>query len=200
MSEVIRAFVAIELPEPVKAHLVELMSRLRWQGLSGVRWVRPEGIHLTLKFLGNVEVTMLDAIHKALERAAGGQEPFALHLEGTGAFPRPANPRVLWVGLAGDLEALGRIQRRVEEGLVALGLPPEERPFSPHLTLGRVQAPLPPAQRQRLAVTLEGLTPEVSLAIPARAVSLMRSTLLPSGAVYDQLRQVTLSSARSGPP
>lgn len=192
MAETLRAFIAIELPPEVTQHLLNLVQHLRRQGPPGVRWVRPEGIHLTLKFLGSIEVERVQSIVEALERSAQGQRPFRLHLQGVGAFPRLQAPRVLWVGLGGDVEALHRLQQRVEESLTALEFPMEGRPFSPHLTLGRVREPLPPHDRELLATVLGRLSVDGTLAIPAERVSLIRSTLLPSGASYRRIGEAHL--------
>ena len=197
MAETLRAFIAIELPTEVTQHLGNLIQHLRGRGPSGVRWVRPEAIHLTLKFLGSIDVGRVTPILEALERSVQGQLSFRLHLEGAGAFPRLQAPRVLWVGLSGDVETLHRLQQGVEESLAALDFPPEKRPFSPHLTLGRVQRPLSPHDRELLPAILGRLPVNEALAIPSERVSLMQSTLLPSGAIYRRIGEIQLQKLLS---
>lgn len=184
--ELLRLFVAVELPDPVREALADLQGQLRRRGLEGLRWVRPEGIHLTLKFLGETPADRLEAISVALAEAARSVAPFPLVLGSPGTFGDRRGPRVLWVDVAGDLHPLRRLQERVERAMVALGFPPEERPFSPHLTLARVRAPAPrdTAARIAQAVRQVRLPP---LEMEVRELSLMRSTLLPEGAHYQRL-------------
>jgi len=190
MAETLRAFVAIELPPLAKEHLREILAHLRRAVPAGIRWGNPEGIHLTLKFLGNVEAQQVPALQHSLERAVRGQQHFTLHLQGLGAFPNLRAPRVLWVGLVGEVEALRRLHRRVDEELVALGFASEERKFAPHLTLGRVRERLSKWEAERLSASLESIAVDSGLEIAATGVSLMQSTLLPSGAVYGQIAEV----------
>ena len=184
----VRAFVAVDISQAARDALAEVTHRLRERGVSGVRWARPEAVHLTLKFLGDIDPTLVDGILGALERACRGTGPLRLVLSEVGAFPSLANPRVLWVGLNGDLESLGELQRRIgQEVSVAGGFPMEERPFSPHLTLGRLRDNVSREERHRAgeAATEAGLDADISWQV--EAVNLMRSTLTPSGAVYDVL-------------
>ncbi|HXG41345.1 MAG TPA: RNA 2',3'-cyclic phosphodiesterase [Dehalococcoidia bacterium] len=181
-----RLFVALELPPPVLEALASVQAALKAQGLEGLRWVRPQGIHLTLKFLGETPSSRLDELLRALEEAAAGTGPLRLSLAGLGTFAGRRGPRVLWVGLQGDLQRLAGLQRRVEENMSRLRFPREERPFSPHLTLARV----PDQDSARVAVPLERAVravkvPPVTMSLSE--VSLMRSHLLPSGAVYERV-------------
>ena len=122
MRQPVRAFVAIELPDRAKDALARVVGELRNARLDGLRAVRPEGIHLTLKFLGDVPADRIDAIAAAAERAAGHHTPFALALSGVGAFPNGRAPRVLWAGIAGDLDSLGALQASVDGCLGRPGL------------------------------------------------------------------------------
>lgn len=126
-----RLFVAIDLPEDVKQTVATLC-----RGLSGVRWLPPEQLHLTLRFIGEVDDAVIAAIHRELVKIT--RPPFPLTLNGVGCFPSPRRPRVLWVGLNGG-EPLMQLQHEVETAVVAAGLPPDERPFSPHITLARLR-------------------------------------------------------------
>ncbi len=182
----LRLFVAIELPEVWTAALAAVQRELRGP-LPGLRWSRPEGIHLTLKFLGNVDSTRVAELGAALAGAATACPPFTLRLGPLGSFGSAARARVLWAGVEGDRPALERLWRSVEGRLQPLGFVPEERRFSPHLTLARV-----PEERARetgaalgrllAAVTLPD-TPELEV----RQIALMRSELGAGGSRYTRL-------------
>jgi 2'-5' RNA ligase len=194
----VRAFAALELPAPVLARLGAVLAALPAAVPRGsVRWARPEGIHLTLQFYGEVKPEQLPALQAALAGVAAVAAPLTLDLAGLGAFPNPARARVVWVGVQGDLEALRRLQQAVEAAGQGLGFRPEERGYHPHLTLGRVNQPLRPADQGRLAEAL-GRTP-----VPAGApfhlaeLSLMRSELRPGGAVYTRLSAAPLGGGRN---
>ncbi len=136
-----RLFVAADLPGDLRAALSALREDLRGLPLP-VRWVRPEGIHLTFKFLGEVPADRLHEVERALQQEGGGETgPFALEASGVGTFPERGAPRVVWVGVGGDLEAAGRLQRSIDAALGTIGFPKEDRPFKAHLTLGRVGGP-----------------------------------------------------------
>lgn len=186
-----RLFVALELPAEVRERLGELQRELRRQGLGHLRWVRPEGIHLTLKFLGETPVSRLAAIADALKEAVKGVPPLELGLGPAGAFGDRRGPRVLWVGLEGDLASLQELQRRVELAMVGLGFPREERPFAPHLTLARVPPEAVARSRGQIERALVAL-PVPRCLLVLREVSLMRSQLQPGGAVYTRLEAFPL--------
>ena len=190
--EKIRSFVAIELEAAVHIGLAQFQQRLKERVELPVRWVRPEGIHLTLKFLGDVDAGAMRRIEEALAGATVTVRPFSISLGNVGGFPSLKRPRVLWVGLAGELDALVELQRRVETEMKAVGFPAEGRGFQPHLTLGRVRQEGPPKGGLD-ASRLEGLeTPPGPEQIVER-VSLMRSDLKPAGAVYTRLAAFPLS-------
>ncbi len=195
MDNTIRVFIAIEPSASARAALVRLTQRMQQAQLRDLRWVDPMGVHLTLKFLGNIPLSVKDKVAEAMESAARGLGPFALALSNVGVFPSPGSPRVLWVGVQGDLEALGRLQERLEAGLERLGFPREARGFTPHLTLARVRDRLSPQARDRLAQVLASERPdwtEAEAAWEVREVVLMRSTLTPSGAIYQLIAKSTL--------
>ncbi|MFH1652040.1 MAG: RNA 2',3'-cyclic phosphodiesterase [Chloroflexota bacterium] len=192
--DTIRAFIALELPPEVRAGLGSLQSRLIAGGPAPVKWVDPAGIHLTLKFLGNVPGAQVSGIAAAITRASAGINPFHLRLEGLGVFPGPRSVRVIWVGLGGELEPLQRLQRGLESQLSPLGFLPENRGFTPHLTLGRVRESAAPPERERLG-QLVTVTPAGTAAdFTVDAVNLMQSRLTPQGAVYRRLESVPLNS------
>ena len=193
MAERIRAFIALELSPQARAAVAGVLRKLQQGGFRNVRWVDPAGAHLTLKFLGAVPADLLGAVHEAMRRTAAAAAPVHLGLGPLGAFPSARAPRVVWLGVTGEVEALGRLQRGVEEAAAALGFPREARPFRPHITLGRVREGMPAGEGRRLGETLARLTPD-PVSWRAEAVWLVRSHLTPQGAVYQHL-----ASARLGP-
>jgi len=182
----LRLFVAVDLPGQVREELGRAQGELRRHDLSDLRWVRPQGIHLTLKFLGETPAGRVAAITKALAGAIGGRRRFHLALGALGTFGGRRRPRVLWLDITGDIERVRELQAAVEEALVEVGFPPEERDFSPHLTLARVPQPGRPGTAERIAQALESVAPPRS-EFDVREVVLMRSTLQPGGAVYERL-------------
>lgn len=191
--EQIRAFIAIELPEGLKISLARLQDSLRSGREEFVKWVDPEGIHLTLKFLGNVPSDKIAEITEATARAAKGVKPFYLQAQGVGAFPNLKSPKVVWVGLGGEIQSLKNLQSRIERTLSELDFPTEAKEFSPHLTLGRVRDKATSRDRSQLGEALGTLKFESSSAFLVDEISLMRSTLTSSGAIYNRLSSVKLS-------
>lgn len=199
----VRAFIAIELPPPLHAALAAAQAALRGNDAAvarAVRWVDTQAIHLTLKFLGDTPAQRLDAIGSALEQAAAARSPLTLSLARAGCFPNARQPRVLWVGLGGELDGLAAMQAAIERAIAPLGFPAEARPFTPHLTLGRLRDDASPAARQQLGAAMLALRiPAASFVVAS--VSLMRSDLRPDGAVYTRLRAAPLHGAgREGKP
>lgn len=179
----VRAFIAIPLPESFRQGLAELRRELERLALEGVRWVAPQSIHLTLKFLGDTPHSELPAVEDALSRVTEGEAPFSLRSQGLGAFPSWHGPRVIWAGLE-DSPALIRLQHTLELALAELGFPPEERPFAAHLTLGRVSRPLVEVQRERLADFARDFSANSLGVIPVDQVCLFQSRLRPTGPIY----------------
>ena len=140
-----RLFVAVPVTEPAREQILKLLGRLRSANWP-VRWVHDEGLHMTLKFFGEVGPERLDVIAEALRFAAADAGSLALQLSELGAFPSRSRPRVLWVGVDAP-PGLELLQDRIERGCEAIGFPPEGAPFQPHITLGRVREGqrLPPA-------------------------------------------------------
>jgi len=132
-----RLFAAVPVSEPARKQILGLLGKLREAGWP-VRWVHDEGLHMSLKFFGEVAPERLDVIAEALRFAAHGADPLALELGELGAFPSRNRPRVLWVGVQAPA-ALELLQDRIERGCEAIGFPPEGAPFQPHITLGRVR-------------------------------------------------------------
>ena len=192
MSSPIRTFIAADISAQARVALNTVAEALKRQSLSDVQWVRPEAIHLTLKFLGDIHPNRTMEIMGAMEQAAQGIEPFVLCLSTPGAFPNPGNPRVLWVGLGGDLGRLKELQRRIEHRLEGLGFPREPRAFTPHLTLGRVRRDLGTGQRRRIGEALEKVPSKPTSSWEVQEVHLIRSTLKPEGAIYSRIGTVPL--------
>jgi len=197
MSETWRLFIAIPLPDAVIATLEEAQRMLKKAvPQRTVTWVAPHNIHLTLKFLGEVPVIQRDAISQALSRVAEQHSTFALNTAGLGCFPSNRNPRVVWVGLGGDEEALRLLWDSVERAIAPLGYPTENRPFSPHLTLGRVRRDVLRADAQRLGAAVCEVTPPCEVLWSVTELTLFRSELKPGGADYTKLHNAPLRNTR----
>ena len=190
--EQIRSFIAIELPREIKLAIARLQDKLKASGGAPVRWVDPDNIHLTLKFLGDIDTGITGRIAAALEEAARGTHPFKVEVSGLGVFPNPRRVQVVWVGLTGELEKLGQLQKRIEDGLVPLGFPAEGRAFTPHLTLARVRDYAGPDERQKLGQLIEKTEFDVKYAIKVNTVQLMRSQLTREGPVYTRISTIEL--------
>jgi len=149
---------------------------------------------LTLKFLGNIPFRQVAEVTKAIEEAAQGVAPFHLEISGLGAFPNLKQPRVLWVGIGGEIDTLLRLQQNIDSVLASLGFAKEERPFMPHLTLARIRQGASPMERKNFGELAMSVSFEASYPIDAKAVSLMRSQLTPDGAIYTRLFMVGLEA------
>ena len=191
--EEIRTFVAIELSEGIKSELTRVQEMLKEKiATPHLRWVDPAKVHLTLKFLGNVPLDRIQEITAALKEACAGFSPFVMEVSGLGCFPSTNSPRVIWVGVQEETDRLKRLQERVEERLAILGFKPERRPFSPHLTLGRVRKGARAGARRIIG----GIVCATSVGdldqMEVGEISLMKSKLLPSGAQYSRLETIPL--------
>ncbi|TMV45405.1 RNA 2',3'-cyclic phosphodiesterase [Paenibacillus mesophilus] len=149
-SEQPRLFVAVPIPAELKAKAGATVNGLKRQ-LPFKKWVHPDDLHITLKFIGEVAPSAVPAIETALARIAARSNPFALQLSGAGTFGAPQAPRVLWAGLGGKLQPLKSLQADVESELAGLGYEPENRPYSPHITLARQYSGTEPARKDALA-------------------------------------------------
>jgi 2'-5' RNA ligase len=190
--ESIRSFIAIELPPEVQASLGRTQSRLRTDARAPVKWVDPAIMHLTLKFLGNVNAGDIGNLTSALEEACRGVAPFQLQISGLGVFPSPRRVQVVWVGLSGDVEKLGTLQKRIDAKLAPLGFKAESRAFTPHLTLARVREEARPEERQHLGELVAGTAAEHTDSFTVDAVHLMKSQLMRSGPIYSRLASIML--------
>ncbi|MBN1189645.1 MAG: RNA 2',3'-cyclic phosphodiesterase [Dehalococcoidales bacterium] len=190
--EQIRSFIAVELPENVKTGLKEIQGRLKSENPSIARWVDPAGIHLTLKFLGNVPANQVEAISRSIKKAAAEVSPFSLEIKGLGAFPSLARPQVVWTGLSGDIDRLNMLQKSLEIQVSPLGFPSEKRPFSPHLTLARLRDTATAIERQKLGEKISNIQFSSGFHMNVNSVNLMRSQLTPAGAIYTRLFEIDL--------
>jgi 2'-5' RNA ligase len=190
--EEIRSFVAIELPDEVRQGLGRLVTRLKLRQPDGVKWVDPTGIHLTLNFLGNIDPGRISEITEAMTEAARGISPFPLELKELGSFPDLNRIRVVWVGIGGEVEKLLRLQQGLETNLEILGFPPEERAFSPHLTLGRVREQASTQERQELGKIITSIKVETLKPFTVNGICLIRSQLAREGAIYSRIGAVEL--------
>jgi len=190
--ELVRSFIAIELPYELKLELTQLELELKTENQLGVKWVSPDSIHLTLKFLGNIAVDRTGEITGAMEEAVRGITPFHLRTKGLGAFPTLKRVQVVWVGITGEVDKLNQLQKRIESKLTPLGFAPESRAFSPHLTLARLSQRASLGERQRLGELIASTTFEAAGNIEVDAVSLMRSQLTREGAIYSRISLVEL--------
>ena len=192
-----RAFVAIHLTDATRRAVTAEVERLRQLGPPSkpvVAWVPPANLHLTLQFLGEQPNERLAEAEAALGEAVADVPPFEIALHGLGAFPGLERPRILWVGVAGGAMQARGLQSRVASALAARGFPPDDRPWHPHLTIGRIfderrwrrdGRPVLAEEIRRLGSTAFG-------SVPVSGIALMRSDLHPSGARYGQLRGFAL--------
>lgn len=189
----IRSFLAFEQPDAIRAPIREVSAALVKSRLD-VRWVKPESIHLTVVFLGSVSVENLAAMERPLEETCGRFGPFQVWLKGLGCFPSGRNPRVLWVGLEGDIERMGRFRDEVQARVAPFGVREEKRPFRPHLTLGRFNRP--PRGDRELERILEGYGTLSTPACVLGELVLFKSELRRGGAVYTRLKSWPLSGGQ----
>ncbi|MFH1015728.1 MAG: RNA 2',3'-cyclic phosphodiesterase [Chloroflexota bacterium] len=190
--EEIRSFIAIELPDELKAALTRLQAQLKASDPPSVKWVDAYGIHLTLKFLGNVTFKQIEEITRAMAKAAAGISPFRLEVKDLGVFPGPTRVRVVWVGLGGEIDRLTQLQEKIEADVAPLGFLPEGRPFTPHLTLARVREQATPQERESLGQLITNTKATIDYAFTVDSVNLIRSILSREGALYSRLATVPL--------
>jgi len=186
-----RAFIAIELLPEVKDSLSRLQNQLKESG-ADVKWVEPQNIHLTLKFLGERDDKKIEKVMQILDEVAKDKNPFQIHVSSLGAFPKTDSPRVIWVGIdKGDYETK-TIAKELEEKIAKIGIPKENRPFSSHITIGRTRSP---QNREKLVQNLRKLKDSLcgqNLEFAATKITLFKSTLTPKGPIYEVLKEANL--------
>jgi len=184
---ILRTFIASELPTSLQDSIDKATGHLH--GVLGndlVRWVPSKNIHLTLKFLGEVSSANLDLIKNMLTTEAAQHQAFDVSIEGIGSYPTTRQPRIIWIGLDAPA-ALGSLQRAIETGAARLGYPPEERKFSPHLTIGRVRQNTSTTDIQRIRTALDDAKVGDIGSSRVDAIHLFKSDLTPTGSVYTKL-------------
>ena len=184
----IRTFIAIKIPESYRQPIGELLNEFKATG-AAVRWVKPESIHITLKFLGNIKEELVDEIAMKISESVGNRSSFELQAKGCGAFPSIKSPRVVWLGIHGQVDFLGELQSDLEKRLVPLGFAPENRPFKAHLTLGRLKGN---RGKAKLISMLREKRDFMLDPFQVKEVVLYRSDLKPTGAEYTALKVLPL--------
>jgi 2'-5' RNA ligase len=182
----LRAFIAIEIPTEIKKAIAVQTASLYKNAGCAVRWVTTENTHLTLKFLGELSLANVGLLSQALQIGCGQQAPFDITVSGAGSFPNLRRPRVIWIGLSAPPD-LNRLYHKVEAAAARLGYPAEDRPFSAHLTIGRVREQASPDELKYLQAALAGLDIGELGVFTARAVTLFKSELQPAGPLYTPL-------------
>jgi len=191
MSNTIRTFIAIELPEKIIYTIDKVQEEIKSYGFK-IRWVRPENIHLTLKFLGNTKKADTEKVARAISESVTGCPPIWLSVKGIGVFPGIKRPRVLWLGISKQLDLLTELQKTLDKTLKTMGFPKEKRPFKGHLTLGRIKDKIDPI---RLHDVLKEFTKFESEHFFADRIILYESELKPKGAVYTKLSEAYLTAS-----
>lgn len=174
-------FIAIKIPETIKEKIRELQKELR-ETITGVRWVKPEIIHLTLKFLGEVEERQLEDVCSVIKASIKEIPKFNISLAELGAFPNLRRPRVLWISLKVGREKIIELITKLEQGFAKIGFKPEDRKPSPHLTIGRVK-------KRGSGIELQEFETEAFTAVK---VYLIKSTLTPQGPIYEDIKEFEL--------
>jgi 2'-5' RNA ligase len=185
---VIRAFIAIELPRELKHALAGIVHNADpLLPNIEVRWVRPESVHLTLKFLGDISSAQVTSVDQLIQQEAGKYASFCLTVGGLGCFPNAGRPRVIWTGIQDPAGRLQELQRGIDTLLETCGFERERRSFKPHLTLGRVRHIQSQYSSREMETAIERTGSNPVGSIPVDRVTLYRSDLKPSGAVYTVL-------------
>ena len=186
MQNTIRAFIAIPISTEIHGEINKIIRGLKPVCPENLRWVNPQGIHLTLKFLGDVPKSNINQISDCMQLTVQRKNPFRFDVEGLGAFPRPDQARVLWIGLEKSLE-LKKLQNELDQNLNKIGFPLENREFNPHLTIARVKDRLDPAELRKIAAALQQQKTGSLGRLEVNEFSLFQSELRPGGAVYNKL-------------
>ena len=184
-GETIRVFIALDISEPARLALSGTMDRLKTAIPRDARWVDPQSIHLTLKFLGNIDSDRTDGILESLCRIGEESSSFSLSLSGLGVFPNQREPRVLWAGVEGEMEPFASLQEKVEAAMADQGFTRERRGYNPHLTIGRVRDRIAASERQKIGATLLSHSLEPTEPWVADTMHLFRTTFTPQGSIHD---------------
>lgn len=188
-----RTFIAIDISEEIRDALGLIQSHLKYSG-ADVKWVEPHNIHLTLKFIGEIDEKKADAVKAVLDAVGKNFSAFDITIKDIGVFPKMEFPRVVWVGLDKGAEESKRLAQAIDEGLSKIGFQKEERPFAAHLTVGRVKSPM---NKDKLKAKIKDCQPPASSPHKISSVILFRSTLTPSGPIYTKLHEAKLLTPNS---
>ncbi|MFH0839145.1 MAG: RNA 2',3'-cyclic phosphodiesterase [Candidatus Omnitrophota bacterium] len=191
MHDTIRTFIAIELTKELQEELKDLQQELKKSNIDAT-WVRPENIHLTLKFLGNITTPRIEQIGSILEDTAKQRKAFYVGLSGIGAFPKLEYPRVVWVGINEGKQETAELAKSLEDKLGEIGFQKENRPFSSHLTLARIRNP---HNKDKLKKIVEGISFTSKNKAYINKIILFKSTLTPQGSIYSKIYQSDFISA-----
>lgn len=186
----IRTFIAIQIPESIKNEIFLIQAKLRAAG-KGISWTKADNIHLTLKFLGPTDDTLIDSIRDKISASIAGKKPFKIQVNGLGAFPTLKRPRIIWIGANAESDHLREISRNLNENLESLGFESEKRKFTAHLTIGRVK------DARKISPILERMNDLTNFdagEFMVEKIELIKSDLHPSGAIYTPLRKIMLDS------
>jgi 2'-5' RNA ligase len=188
----IRCFIAVHLTEEVRKSLADVISELR-KSRADVKWVPAGNIHLTLKFLGSTDEALIPAIRESLSKKLSHYKPFYIKIADIGCFPSEKRPRVIWIGMEGA-DVLKAIQKDVDAEISKFGFAPDDRPFSPHLTIGRVRS------TKNITELIEGFAEFKGVdfgEIEISSIHVMKSDLKPAGAEYSSLAEIPLGTGRN---
>jgi RNA 2',3'-cyclic 3'-phosphodiesterase len=188
----LRSFIAVEIPVEIQSAIAQSIAPLiKTLPKPLIRWVDPQNVHLTLKFLGDVSSANLVRLAEAIKVEAASHEIFSMSVGGIGAFPTHGRARVIWIGLDAP-PALAALQRGVDAVAAQLGYPTEERPFSPHLTIGRVAQNASAPDSQRIHAALDATKVGILGTVRVQAVHIFKSDLQPGGSVYTLLYSLSM--------
>ena len=189
-----RAFIAVEISDQMRGAIARVEEHLKYAG-ADVKWVRPELVHLTLKFLGDIDEKRAGEVSTIIDDIARARSKFEITAKDIGAFPRIEHPRVIWVGLDKGAAETAGLAAAVEEALAGIGFKKEERPFSPHLTIGRVRSPLNKDKLKEKVVSAAESFHATSISPhTVTSIILFRSTLTPQGPIYTRIHESPLSA------
>lgn len=193
MTQLLRSFLAIELPESNKEEIIDHIQRYRELTQSKIKWVTRENLHITLRFLGKFERSHVQQLNILLSSLLKTIPAFNLHIDRMGAFPNNHTPKVIWLGFDYP-ENLGQVYKHIEDCVVKLGYDPDDRPFSPHLTLGRVRRDLPNIEIRNIGQIIAGAGLNFQSEFIAERVTLFQSELTRDGPIYLRLFDVNLGA------
>lgn len=188
--ETVRAFIAAQIGDKLREALSGVIDELK-KSDPYVKWIKPENLHVTLKFLGEVEADKIDAIKSEMQNIAASDKPFSLSVSGIGVIPNPRYPRVVYSNLVDNDQKLKNLSQRLDEAMTLLGFEPEERDFLPHLTIGRVKSF---KAKSLLIMKIREFHKREIGTLDVRSVRLIKSELMPAGAIYTEMANAALGT------